>query len=52
MAQFIRRKHPYFSLLHRFPAGTPSLFTFRDSGREAPPSKFPILVLRLASSSH
>jgi hypothetical protein len=45
--KFIRRKHPYFYLLHSFPAGSPGLFTFRDSGRPAPPTKFPILVLRI-----
>jgi hypothetical protein len=48
--KFIRRKKPLFKLLHRYPTGS-SLFTFRNSHKPAPPCKFPILVLRLGSTS-
>jgi hypothetical protein len=48
--QYLRRKQPYFRLLHKFPAGS-SLFSFRDTGRPAPPTKFPILVLRIGGAN-
>jgi hypothetical protein len=44
--KYLRRKQPFFRLLQRYPAGS-ILFSFKSTGKLAPPTKVPILILRI-----
>lgn len=44
--RYPRRKRPLFTLLHRYPEGS-AIFHWKNSPAPAPPTKFPILILRL-----
>jgi len=44
--RFIRRKHPLFTLLHRYPEGS-RVFKNRHTHSKPLPCKWPVLVLRL-----
>jgi hypothetical protein len=46
--QYLRRKRPVFRILHRFPAQS-KLFFWKNSRIAAPPTKFPMLIIRLGS---
>jgi hypothetical protein len=46
--KYLRRKRPLFGLLHRYPAGS-AVFRWKNSTVPAPPTKFPLLVLRIGN---
>lgn len=46
--KYLRRKRPVFRLLHRYPAGS-QIFRWKDSTALSPPTKFPMLVLRIGN---
>lgn len=48
--KYLRRKRPLFRVLHRYPAGA-QIFRWKDSIAPAPPTKFPMLVMRIGQAN-
>jgi hypothetical protein len=47
--QYVRRKNPLFTILHRYPEGS-HIFRHKHDQRDAPATQYAILVLRLGST--